>query len=178
MSYEEWRRCLEPYANYDVSSLGRVRRAAPGRRTQVGRLMTPIKAGNGYWVVSPTVSGRNRQICVHTLVAQAFLGPPNGRHVNHIDGNKLHPAAHNLEYVTHAENMAHAGRTGLMARGEAHPHCKLSDNDIAAMRKAQHEGAPYSQLARTWRVSLHTVHHVINRLTRPGIAPEYPKRHP
>lgn len=96
---------------YEVSDQGRVRRAdGRPRRTPIG--------SNGYATVQLWAAGRPRNFLVHTLVAQAFLGPaPAGHEVNHIDGDKTNPAAANLEYVTRSQNMLHAVATGLFTPG-------------------------------------------------------------
>lgn len=74
--------------------------------------------GSGY----PSVSlGRRSTVFVHRIVAAAFIpNPLNLPHVNHLDGNKLNPAADNLEWTTHKENMRHASRLGLLATGARH----------------------------------------------------------
>lgn len=54
---------------------------------------------------------------VGKLVALAWCpGYEPGKQINHIDGNPLNNRASNLEWVTGAENIAHAMRTGLIAR--------------------------------------------------------------
>jgi hypothetical protein len=45
---------------------------------------------------------------LHQIVARHFHGPcPDGHEVNHKDADKSNNTPENLEYVTHAENMAH-----------------------------------------------------------------------
>lgn len=53
---------------------------------------------------------------LHRIIAEAFCEKPEGDNleVNHINGDKTDNRAANLEWVTHAENLAHAYQTGLM----------------------------------------------------------------
>lgn len=54
---------------------------------------------------------------IHVLVTVAFLGDcPNGKEVNHKNGDKSDNRLTNLEYVTHSENMKHAFASGLVNR--------------------------------------------------------------
>ena len=65
-----------------------------------------------------------RSIQVHILVAIAFVPNPNGKkEVNHLDFDRKNPAASNLEWVTHAENIAYSSSAGRHARlyGEENP---------------------------------------------------------
>ena len=78
--------------------------------------------GMGYYVVNPSIDGRNVLMYVHRIVADAFLGErPAGVEVNHIDGDKLNNAVSNLEYVTHERNMAHARGMGLIKDATKYP---------------------------------------------------------
>lgn len=64
----------------------------------------PITAKNncGYFIVN--VEGKTRT--VHSLVAEAFLGPrPKGYDIDHISGDKTDNRLCNIEYVTHMENI-------------------------------------------------------------------------
>jgi len=52
---------------------------------------------------------------VHRLVGEAFVDNPRKLvEINHKFGNTSDNYFENLEWCTHQENMAHAGRTGLM----------------------------------------------------------------
>lgn len=78
---------------------GRVLR--PGS-TKTGRLQVNLSKNNNSWVVS-----------VHALVALAFLGPcPDGREIDHVNGDCRDNRLANLEYVTHQENQRRAYAMG------------------------------------------------------------------
>lgn len=58
---------------------------------------------------------------VHSLVAEAFLGPrPKGLIVLHINSNPADPSASNLKYGTHKENSAMAKAVGATGHGGTH----------------------------------------------------------
>jgi hypothetical protein len=97
-----------------------------------------------------SVALRKEAHSVHRLVAAAFLGPANGRQVNHIDGDRTNNRPSNLEYCTASENMKHCFRIGLQSnKGERHSQSKLSENDIRLIR-ASHE--PQGALAKRFNV--------------------------
>jgi len=54
-------------------------------------------------------TGKTRSMLLHRLMATAFIpNPENKSEVNHIDGNPSNNSVENLEWVTKAENTAHA----------------------------------------------------------------------
>lgn len=164
MNSERWRPVLD--GNYEVSDFGRVRRAKPGSRTREGRVMALVLLPIGYYSVAPTIKGRNRSTYVHALVAEAFLGPrPKGASINHRDGDKQNNRASNLEYVTHAENMAHASREGLMAHGEKHYNAKLTEDLVREIRASHAAGTSMGALARKHGVAVSAIHGVVHRRT-------------
>ncbi len=110
---EKWKPVVGFETHYAVSNLGRVKRIAGGRASRSGRLLKPCIDGHGYPRVGLCIHNKSTTICVHVLVARAFLGLPGKLQVNHKDGNKLNPIADNLEYVTARANIEHATRTGL-----------------------------------------------------------------
>lgn len=109
----------ETGGDYSVSDYGRVRRESNANGTRAGRLASGSLDSDGYRYVNLSVCGVRRRRRVHHLVMSAFVGPrPAGAQVNHINGQKSDNRMANLEYVTAAENMAHAARTGLMPVGD------------------------------------------------------------
>jgi len=80
-----------------------------------GKIRKCTRSGRGYRKVS--LSGhdhKKRQILVHRLVAEAFIGQPkDGRsQVNHKNLDKSDNRLENLEWVTPEENMRHAYERG------------------------------------------------------------------
>lgn len=160
-SWKPWRD-----GDYEVSDHGSVRRARPGRRTFVGRLLKPVRLRNGYLQVGPTVGGRNEVHYVHEMVAEVFLGPrPERADINHIDGNKTNNHVGNLEYTTHAGNMAHAAETGLLPRGERRAAARFTEADVRAIRERHSAGASIGALARELRASTATIFGIVHRRT-------------
>ena len=114
---EVWKPCSID-EHYEVSSLGRVRSKdrhvlVSGSRRSVeymafkaGRLLKPDPTTSGYLQVC--ISGQ-RKVGIHRLVAMEFCsGFQSGKVVNHLNGVKTDNRAENLEWITHAENLAHA----------------------------------------------------------------------
>jgi NUMOD4 motif-containing protein/HNH endonuclease len=93
---------------YEVSDLGRVRRACRGKTgTPKGYILKNQKNKRlGYMHVMLEKEGRKSPHRVHILVARAFLGdPPFGKEVGHKNEMKDDPRLENLHYVTHSQNL-------------------------------------------------------------------------
>lgn len=114
---EEWKAIQSCDSGYQVSSLGNVRsvnRISPRGRNLRGRNLSPGLGGNGYFTVALPVDGKFKSRTVHSLVAEAFMGPcPEGEEVRHVCGDKSNNIVTNLEYGTRSQN-----NEDLKARGE------------------------------------------------------------
>lgn len=155
---EEWRPASE-FPDYEVSSMGRIRRATYAKirnSTYGGRILIPSTI-TGYARYNLRNSeGAARKVLGHRVVAVAFIGTnASGMHINHKDGNKLNNSSENLEWVTPAENVRHAWSIGLAkaVRGENHGAAKLSDNDVSAIRRGLSLGIQGRILAKMFRVT-------------------------
>jgi hypothetical protein len=91
---------------YEVSSLGRVRRSAPGRSTKPGRVLKQFPIWKaGHLGVSLCQNGKQKTFAVHKLVTRAWIGPMDWKQqVHHIDTVCTNNRADNLEYTSAREN--------------------------------------------------------------------------
>ena len=161
---EDWRPVPFPdYAGlYEVSSLGRVRRAAASPRNswKAGRLLKPT-AHKPYGHLGLSLYRDNKRLCtfVHTLVAIAFLGPrPSSRHeVAHDDGDAANNRVGNLRWATSSENKADMRRHKTMVVGERHYNAKLTAEQIAEIR-ALYAAGGITQREIGARFGVHRVH--------------------
>lgn len=164
---EVWRPAVG-YPDYEVSDIGRVRRATPGRGTFPGRVLGQRLSTTGYptvMVVCPDGKARPRK--VHQLVADAFVRVrAAGEVVNHLDGSKTNNAAHNLEVTDRAGNLAHAMRHGLIRTGFRHGMAKLSDEQVRAIRAAFSQGVPGAEVADRFGISRSYAYHIKQGLER------------
>lgn len=159
---ELWRTCVRA-PDYEVSNLGNIRRATPGKRTYVGRPIRPATNGR-YLTVSLMINGRLRTVAVAPLIADAFLPPrPSAQHtVNHINGSRTDNRAVNLEWATMRAQMRHAYRVGLQKPfhapqvGVTNGRARLTESDVRAIRAAAHDVSD-AQLAAQYGVSPGTV---------------------
>lgn len=70
------------------------------------KILKPNITKNGYATVELFKKGNSKRICVHRLVAEAFLqNPKKLPQVNHKDENKLNNNVSNLEWCTAKYNM-------------------------------------------------------------------------
>jgi len=114
---EQWKP-IAGFEAYEVSNMGRVRRAVPGNGTQAGKILKQRVLGSGYLYVSLSIHNRVTLHAVHRLVAEAFISnSQNLPDVNHKDGVKTHNLASNLEWRTRVGNLRHATKLGLSGRG-------------------------------------------------------------
>lgn len=152
---------------YSVSDTGMVRsnpREVPhsrgGTQSIRCRILKANPSGRGYLAVCLQPGARQRYI--HRLVAEAFWGaPPCGSEVNHRDGNKHNNAIENLEWVTSAENSAHAAANGLLRTGERCSWARLTADDVRAIRSLACAHSKCA-LGRMFGVSDGTIRRVIS----------------
>lgn len=74
-----------------------------------------VNKNNGYIYVMLCKNGKQKNIRLHRLVAEAFI--PNSENllqINHIDGNKQNNKVNNLEWCNQSQNEIHAYKLGLI----------------------------------------------------------------
>ncbi len=93
---------------------------------------------DGYVVVDAKKGGKWAPRTVHRLVAAAFIRRPDGPHevTRHLDNDRRNNSASNLRLGSPAQNSADAVQAGRIRKGTAHPHARLSESDVAAIRAA------------------------------------------
>ena len=97
--YVEFWRSISGYANYQISSHGRV------RNSKTYRILKQELKSNGYKSIKLYKDGTNKHHRINRLVAQEFIdNPENKKVVDHIDGDVLNNHVKNLRWVTHSEN--------------------------------------------------------------------------
>lgn len=154
MRDEEWRLIAGHEGRYEVSSMGRVRNSA------TSKLMTQQSHSRGY--ASVRLRCARTRYCtylIHRLVAITFVPKPKSRKrlcVNHLNSVKTDNRAANLEWVTYAQNSAHAVQAGVIPRGERNPQAKVSDAGASYIRRIYTPGIR-RELAAEFGVSAYTI---------------------
>lgn len=152
---EIWK-TIPDWQSYEVSTLGRVRRRIAARTRKAGGILKPDLAGSGkikYYQIELFKNGFHKREKIHTLVAQAFIGPkPPGHQVNHIDANPLNNHPDNLEYVTPKGNMEHCVKMGRRPHGTAVNTSKLTEDQVRQIRKLFDAGVGGPTIARMFGI--------------------------
>jgi hypothetical protein len=108
---ETWLPVLAFEDFYEVSSEGRIRGVR--RRGSAGGVLAPGRHPEGYWQVTLSVDGTRTTRTLHSLVAEAFIGPcPEGMEVRHLDGQRTNTQVANLAYGTRSRNVQDAVEHG------------------------------------------------------------------
>lgn len=138
---EEWRPVVGMESLYEVSSIGRVRskdhvthtrnRWGPTIASFKGKMLHINIPRGHYAQVTLSENGVSYQRTVHSLVADAFIGPrPEGLWVLHKDDDKRNPCVGNLYHGTVSQNRDDCRTNGSMLFGESHPGSKLTDDAV------------------------------------------------
>lgn len=135
-------------------------------KTGRGKIMTQTVGSHGYPVVNLYYGDEGYTTrTVHTLVAEAFKERPEGAEcVNHLDGNKLNPAADNLEWTTIEGNNRHARETGLaQISGAGNGGSKLSPHEVIAIRNRGDAGEHPRDISKDYPVTASQARRIIER---------------
>lgn len=163
---EAWLPIAGTNGAYDVSDAGRVRsnarivqRRNGGPKPVQERILLSSPNNHGYPHVDIMIDGKYRKVCVHTLVAAAFIGPrPAHLEVRHLDGDQTNAAKTNLAYGTAAENGADKVRHGKSSRGAKHHAAVLTERDVREIRRRYSDGeALQRELSEMYNVSRMTI---------------------
>lgn len=160
---ELWRP-LSEYKGIEVSSIGRIRKAANKRRRQ--RILTEFpKDRDGYCRCTvQKLDNTYTSQPVHRLVAKAFIdNPENKSHVNHIDGNRTNNRADNLEWTTPRENVLHSFKYGNRKVCKEIPKKTiLTDYQISQIDTLR-ELYTVNQLAKLFNIEYQTLKNIIHK---------------
>lgn len=150
---EEWR-FIPGWLNYEVSSLGNVRRAFTCRGVPYGRPLKTWRNNRGYVATRLYRYDQQKTFYVHALVCAAFHGPrPHGQTVAHLNGNRADNRASNLQWKTYVDNHADKKRHGTEVLGEAHPSSKLTHMQVIDIHVRLQSGERQCDLAREYGMS-------------------------
>ena len=116
-----WEGCYEVSDDALIRSVPRIDRR--GRRHPGGIKSQPANVRSGYRYVGLSRNGESVIMTTHTAVMLAFVGPPNGLDVRHLDGDKENNHLSNLAYGTPSENAFDMVRHGRSVNANK-THCK------------------------------------------------------
>lgn len=149
----EWRE-VKTHPDYIVSSDGQVGSRWLGKF----RMLKPTRVSTGYLQVGLCDGrGGKKNVNVHTLVAEAFLGPrPTPAHqLNHKNGIKDDNRDANFEWCTASENRRHAlDVLGVkVAHGAALPQTKVTEAEVREIRRRCAAGEPQRGIAASYGIT-------------------------
>lgn len=128
---ETWKPVLDYEGLYEVSNTGKLRSLHKGEP----RELRQTQENTGYLSVGLYKDTLKVTRSVHSLVAEAFIGPrPQGHHVCHVDGRKTNNAVDNLIIASPKTNALHKLAHGTAQKGEKHPNARFTEEDVRAIR--------------------------------------------
>lgn len=121
------------------------------------RVLQPRVLRTGYAQHILSVDGVRCYRTAHALVASAFIGPADGLHINHLDGNKLNNTPDNLKYCSAAENNKHAGEMNLKPAGAGHHNSVINHEVIEKAKQLRELGWSYLKISKQFGVCRGTI---------------------
>lgn len=161
----------------EVKSLERISSRAYAAHTKTlpvrERTLKPWTSRGYLYVV--LCNGDTLKKSVHRIVAEAFLeNPQNKPQVNHINSNPRDNRVENLEWVTVAENAAHAAEFGFTATGEKAKGSKLSNTESEFVKLYAGLGFKQHEIASLFSINQSQVSKIVNNKQRQNQYKESP----
>lgn len=164
MDIKELWKPLQEYKGIEVSSIGRIRKAANKKRKE--RILTEFpKDRDGYCRCSvQKLDGVWTSQPVHRLVAKAFIeNPYNKSSVNHKDSDRTNNRIDNLEWSTSRENVLHSFKYGNRKICRDVPkNSKLTEFQIEQIDKLRGRYT-VSQLAKLFNIEYQSLKNIIHK---------------
>ena len=111
---EIWRDVKGYEGLYQVSNCGRIKSLPRNGTIKAERILKQTIDSTGYLIVGLHKNNKAKKVCVHWVVANAFIPRrENDEVINHIDGNKYNNKLSNLERCTQSHNVKESFRLGL-----------------------------------------------------------------
>ena len=145
----------------EVSNLGQLRNAKT-------KHIYKYDLNGGYYQVAISIKGVKKTFKNHRCVAETFIKNTYDKNmvVNHKNGIKTDNSVENLEFVTQAENLSHAAKTGLRKSCGVDSHySKLSISDIESIiknYKSRDKEFGAKALAAKYSVHKNTIFRIVN----------------
>jgi hypothetical protein len=138
------------HPNYEISSLGRVRRGE--------YIKSLIPDRNGYHRVSLTTNGIEKLYRVARLVCEAFHGPPptNQHWALHRDDNNTNDQKDNLYWGIAQDNSNDRAKNGN------NPNTKLDWNKVREIRRRVAAGEKPFAIQGEYGISNSTIHSIVH----------------
>jgi len=169
---EIWKDIPEYEGLYKISNFGRIKALYTYKspttikkyNSLTGEKILKQDFSKDYYRIMLCKNAIRKRFQVHRIVLLAFVRPPFPREEgNHLDGNTKNNHLNNLEWVTPEENTKHRITIGkyLTQSGELHTSSKLTNNDVAIIKKLHKDGTRTSIISKKFAVSDSTIRNIV-----------------
>lgn len=154
------------FPDYEVSSLGRVRRSVRPGNWKPGVLLKPYRRTDGYVLIGLYREKRQQITCyLHRLVCEAFHGPPPdlSYEAAHENGVSHDNRASNLAWKKRLANLADKRRHGTHGEGERHGGAKITEPIVHHIFELRAKGLTLKEIGSMVGVDYTHVSSIVRR---------------
>lgn len=156
---EQWIQAIS-FPEYEVSSLGNVRRIKKSFGTRPFKQLKPWVMKNGYQQVVLSTPEKKKYFLVHRLVFESFNGSCEGLDVCHNNGIRGDNRLENLRSDTRKGNMSDIYKHDTHIRGERCGTNKYKTEQIIAFKQDLENGMSVVNAARKNKIHAQTAYNI------------------